>query len=660
MKHMAILSEGLRPSDSPTRALARRFAGALRARGSLATLARVALLLTMSACARETPKPSSTAAPVQNVVLITIDTLRADYVSAYGELTLASTPAIDALARGGARFVRAYATAPVTLPSHASMMTGRYPPGHGARHNGMRVDLKIPTLAEAFARAGFTTGAFIAAFPLDRRFGLIKGFQTYADTMPRDAGGRQANDKPGRLVVDEALAWIAQHRGERVFLWVHLFEPHAPYGNAASTAQKSATLRYRDDVIEADAQVKRLIDGLGFDPARTLFAIASDHGEAFGEHGEISHSVFTYDTTLRVPLIVAGPGFAAGTVARAPVSLVDVAPTVAAAAGLGTFDSDGRDLRSTLDLPPEGGSELQNKSDRPIYSETFAPLLDFGWSPLRAIRLGQWKYIAAPKPELYDLSSDPGENNNVIATEGGVARAADLARRIDAISPATLAAASSAQDREALARLQALGYASGRGDAGGTRADPKDRKELAAQIARVASGELSGGPLERALRDILRADPANPQANLRLGYVLQASNNCAEAMRRFTAAIDGHLPSADAHLGRAGCEVAAKNFPAALRTLTAAMAMEPDNPVVIANLGLVTSDSGQPAAAIPHLQRALSLDPGLHQARFGLAVALLQTGKRADAAREAEELLRRLPAGAPQRAEVERLLAATR
>ena len=183
-------------------------------------------LVLLSACARETPKPSSAAAPVQNVVLITIDTLRADYVSAYSESTLASTPAIDALARSGARFGGAYATAPVTLPSHASLMTGRYPPGHGARHNGMRMDLKTPTLAEAFARAGFATGAFVAAFPLDRRFGLIKGFQTYGDAMPRDARGRQANDRPGRLVVDEALGWIAQHRGDKVFLWVHLFEAH--------------------------------------------------------------------------------------------------------------------------------------------------------------------------------------------------------------------------------------------------------------------------------------------------------------------------------------------------------------------------------------------------------------------------------------------------
>jgi arylsulfatase A-like enzyme len=256
--------------------------------------ARILILLTalLAACSGGDQKPPSPTAPLQHVVLITIDTLRPDYLGAYG--TRQHTPAIDTLAAEGVTFERAYATAPVTLTSHASLMTGRYPPGHGARHNGIRVDLKVPTLAEAFARGGFATAAFVGAFPLDRRFGLIKGFQTYGDTMPRDARGRPGNERPGRMVVDEALAWVAQHRGERLFLWVHLFEPHAPYGNPAdpSQASRSAEARYADDVLEADRQVGRLLEGLGFDRSRSLIVLAADHGEAFGEHGEISHSVF--------------------------------------------------------------------------------------------------------------------------------------------------------------------------------------------------------------------------------------------------------------------------------------------------------------------------------------------------------------------------------
>jgi arylsulfatase A-like enzyme/cytochrome c-type biogenesis protein CcmH/NrfG len=587
------------------------------------------------------------------VLLITIDTLRADRVGAYG-YRAARTPSLDALAHGGTRFDRAFATAPITLVSHASIMTGRYPPGHGARHNGMRVDLKVPTLAQAFTRAGASTAAFVAAFPLDRRFGLINGFETYDDEMPRDADGHLANERPGREVADRAIAWLQGHRGSRFFLWVHFFEPHAPYGNPSDPAQARRPLsdRYDDDVAEADLEAGRVIHAVQTPGAPVLIVAAADHGEAFGEHGEISHSVFTYDTTLRVPLILAGPHVPTGRVVTDPVSLVDVTPTIAVLAGLGAFDSDGRVLPLNSERP------AQATRQRDIYAESFAPLLDFGWAPLRTIRRGGWKYIAAPRPELYDLERDPGEMRNLLS--GETARGADMARAVDAISSAMLTVGTTSADPEAVARLQALGYLSGRGAADGARPDPKDRRELAAQIAEAMSGELQGAALERALRDIVRIDPGNPQANLRLGYVLMNSGRCSEAEAHFTAAIDAHVPGADAYLGQAGCEIEANHSDAAQRTLTAALAVEPGNPVVVANLGLLLSDTGHPADAIPYLQRALTIDPDLHQARFGLAVAFARDGRRADAARETEELLRRLPAHAPQRDEVQRLLSSLR
>jgi len=617
-------------------------------------------LLLIAACSRESAAPArapvASAQTPRHVVIVTIDTLRADHVGAYG-YTNARTPTLDRLAREGVRFDRAYATAPITLTSHASLMTGRYPPGHGARHNGMRMDLTTPTLSETFAAKGYATAAFVAAFPLDRRFGLIKGFQTYGDTMPRDEAGHVTNERPGRLVVDEALAWLTSHRKDRFFLWVHLFEPHAPYGNPADPAQasRSPLARYDDDIAEADVQVGRLLDALGDLRSQTLIVVAGDHGEAFGEHGEISHSLFTYDTTLRVPLLFSAASIGTPAVLNDAVSLVDVAPTIVSLAGLGRFDADG-----VVILPPERSAEAERGSgrERALYAESFAPLLDFGWSPLRTIRKGTWKYIAAPKAELYDLEQDADETRNLVATEP--ARAAELAREVNQISTSALALTTQAPDRESRARLQALGYASGRPATGGDRPDPKDRRELAANLAQVASGELHGAALERALRDILRADPENPQANLRLGYVLLDAGRCAEAVKRFTIAIDAHLPSADAHLGRAACEVSAGQIDAARRTLAAAQTVEPDNPVVSANLGLLLSDNGQPAAAIPLLQRALSIDPDLHQARFGLAIAYARAGRRGDAAKEAEELLRRLPPGAPQRAEVERLLTSVR
>src|SRR3954468_3340749 len=384
----------------------------------------IGLLALSAACNRA--QPAAPVAPVRHILIISIDTLRADRVGAYGYAT-ARTPSLDALARAGVRFDRAFATAPITLTSHASLLTGRYPPGHGARHNGVQVNPNVPTIADRLAHDGFATAAFVAAFPLDRRFGLNKGFQTYGDRLPRTPDGRLANERPGRAVADEAIAWIGSHRQDRFFVWVHFFEPHAPYGDPSDPAEaaRPVSARYDDEVAEADRQIARVLDALGDARASTLVIAAADHGEAFGEHGEVSHSVFAYDTTLRVPLIVGAPGRGhAGTVVRDAVSLVDVAPTAAALAGGGAFESDGIDLSPAL----AGGS----LPSRALYAETFAPLLDFAWSPLRTLRSGRWKYIAAPRPELYDVDADPAEMRDVLGSHP--TEASDLARRTDAIS----------------------------------------------------------------------------------------------------------------------------------------------------------------------------------------------------------------------------------
>ena len=603
------------------------------------------LLLVVVGCrGGSEPRRPEDSAGLPSFLLVTIDTLRADRVGAYGDAS-ARTPAMDGLAGRGVRFTSAFAVAPITLPSHASIMTGRYPAGHGARHNGMRVDPDVPTLADALSRAGFATGAFVGAFPLDRRFGLTTGFEAYGDRMPRGSDHRQANERAGRLVVDEAIGWLNAHRGQRFFLWVHLFEPHAPYGDARAGGTVEA--RYGEEVAEADRQVARLLEALGPGRDSTIVAVTSDHGEAFGEHGELAHSVFIYDTTLRVPLLLAGPGLPQRVV-DVPVSLVDLAPTAMRLLGGQPFDTDGVDLAAVIEGSPP--------AERTIYAESFAPLLDFGWSPLRAVRAGGWKYIAAPGPELYHVASDPGESRNMAAAEDE--RVTTLSRLVDRYSSAQLTP-STTPDRDAAARLQALGYVAGR-PAGASRPDPKDRRDVAARIAQVTSGELQGEALERVLREILETDPRNPLANLRLGYLLLESNRCRDAMPKFQAAIVGDYRSADPHLGLAACQAAGRRFAAAVSTLRAADALEPGNPVVLANLGLMLSDGGDPRAAVDPLQRALIIDPDLHHARFGLAVAFARTGQRDEAASQAQELLRRLPRDAPQRAEVHRLLTAVR
>ena len=609
------------------------------------TALRICALLTsgvLAACGRQQPP----AAPpsVRSVVLITIDTLRADRIGAYG-YSRARTPILDGLARRGTRFDRAYAAAPITLTSHASLMTGRYPPGHGARHNGMRLNDGVPVLAEAFARSGFATGAFVGAFPLDRRFGIARGFQVYGDRMPRTAGAA-ANERPGQAVVDEAIGWLRGIGSARFFVWVHLFEPHAPYGRPGDG--RPVAERYDDEIAEADRQAGRLIDALGETAREAVIVVAADHGEAFGEHGEIAHSIFVYDTTLREPLIMAGPGIGAR-IEESPVSLIDVAPTLVRLSGLGSFDADGVDLSPAF----HGGLV----SNRRLYAESFAPLLDFGWSPLRSVRQDGWKVIDAPRPELYQVAVDPDEARDLAGPQA--ARLAALRETVDRYSSATLAERP-APDRESASRLQALGYVgTGRPDAS-PRADPKDRRQLASDIARVTSGEVQGKDLERTLRSILAADPGNPQAGMRLAFVLSESGRCAEAMPHFKTAIASGIPGADPHLGVARCHALARRFDAAAAELRAADRAEPDNPVVLANLGIVLSDGGKPSDGIAPLTRALAIDPEFHEARFNLALAYARAGNRVEAAREAEALLRRLPADAPQRPEVERLLAAVR
>jgi choline-sulfatase len=610
--------------------------------------AAVAALLTIPACSAPAPKPEDPRA--QNLIVITIDTLRADRVGVYG-YRAARTPNMDALAGRGARFDRAFAAAPITLTSHASLFTGRYPPGHGARDNGIRLDERVPTLAGALSAAGFETGAFVGAFPLDRRFGLARGFTTYGDRMPRGSNGSPGNERAGREVVDDALQWLQANRRQRYFLWVHLFEPHAPYGNPADAAQRArpASDRYDDEIAEADRQIGRLLDAVGPQRESTLVVVAADHGEAFGEHGEISHSIFVYDTTLRVPLIVAGPGVPARRVVSDDVSLVDVAPTVVRLLNAGSFDADGIDLRDAL-----AGRPLPA---RDLYAESFAPRFNFGWSPLRAIRSGQWKFIDAPRPELYDVGADAGETRDLSAAEAN--RRIALAERVRRYSPAGDAARVD-RDPASIARLQALGYTSGTRDAAASGVDPKDRREVAARMAQIASGELQGKPLEDALRAMLAAEPRNPQANLRLGYVLLESSRCDAAVRYFETAIRSGVAGAEAHLGLAACETALRRPADAVRVLNDAARLEPDNPVVQANLGIVLSDSGQPLQAIAPLERALAIDPDLHQARFNLAIAFARAGRRPESAAQATELLKRLPPTAPQRPEVERLLAAVR
>jgi len=632
----------------------------------------IALLLsfaTASACGKV---PASSPAPgARNLLLVTIDTLRADHVGAYG-YGRSQASFVDEVARSGVAFGHAYAAAPITLPSHATLMTGRYPPGHGSRDNGMQVSKTVPTLATELKAHGFRTAAFVAAFPLDHQFGLDRGFDVYSDRLPRGSDGKPSNERPASQVVDEAIGWLRTggmgrtggtggnvpappalpaYPAARFFVWVHVFEPHAPYGDASD--RRPVLDRYDQEIGVANRELMRLLGSI--DARDTLVIVAGDHGEAFGEHGEFSHSIFVYDTTLRVPLAMRGPGVPsrpddnrASAAIADPVTLADVAPTAMRLLGLTMPDADGIDLSPAL-----GGAALPR---RELYAESFAPLTEFGWAPLRAIRSGPWKFIAAPKPELFDIDHDTSEQTNVATSQPTVAR--ELDAHANRYSPPRLQA-TSVIDASGRERLRALGYAMGSrvdNEPGGV--DPKDRRDVAARIAQVTSGELSRPALRTALEEILAVDAANGQAHVRLGYVLLESGDCPRAEREFTAAIKGGLPMADAHLGLATCLGRRNDLAGAERALNEARKQEPDNPVVTANLGILQAARGNLPDAIKTLQIALEVDPNLHEARFNLALAFAKAGRRAEAASTARDLLARLPRTAPQRTEVERLLKA--
>ena len=520
----------------------------------------------LCACSMERPDE-----PPVSVLLITIDTLRADRLGAYGD-TQARTPALDGLARQGVLFERAYTPVPITLPAHASLRTGLLPPAHGVRGNGgFALGPGIPTLAEALKASGRKTAAFIGGFPLSRRFGISRGFDEYDDAMSKaqgvnyDFAERRAGD-----VVAAAVSWLARNPGP-VFVWVHLFDPHAPYDPPPDFR---ATDPYRDEIAAVDASVASLLSAWDARPGRSVVAATSDHGEAFGEHGEWSHSLFVYDTTLHVPLIVRGPGIPAGTRSKVSVGIEDIAATLLRVAEVNESRVAGTSLIQALD---------PSARDRVLYAETLAPRLDFGWSELRAHREDGVKWIRAPKPELYLLAADSGEEKNLAAADPRRARALDQALS------ATLARtgeknAFRAPDAEASERLRSLGYAQGPGGRG-SGADPKDRVEVARRIAEATGPFKDWAEAIHAYRALVVLDPENPLLNLRLADALLRSGQAQASLIPFARVVKAAPLTADPFVGYATALAQLGRLKDARRILEQGALVDPSSGQIHYNLG---------------------------------------------------------------------------
>jgi arylsulfatase A-like enzyme len=566
-----------------------------RARGSTGRRGRVvalALLVGLAGCG-ERP---------HDLVLISIDTLRADRLGSYGR-DGAGTPHLDRLARRGARFSDAMAPAPLTLPSHASLFTGLDPSRHGVRHNGLyALDASADTLAERLQAAGFRTGAFVASVALAARHGLDQGFERYTEP-----GGDQARglfflaERPAAQVNRDALAWLdTLDPGERMFLFVHYMEPHAPFEPPEPELSRFAGDRYQGEVAASDRAVGELLAHLAARDRlrRALVAVVGDHGESLGEHGERSHGIFVYQSALHVPLLRAGPGVPGARVVDEPVSLVDLMPTLLAAVGLAA-EPGGRGLWPAL----RGGS----LGPRALYGESFAPRLDFGWSELRVWRRGAAKWIDAPRPELYDLEADPAERVDLAARQPERARA--LADELAAHLAAGGAEASRRIELPEAAReaLAALGYLSGahEGSPSQALADPKDRIADAVALERATRlgqhGRYADAVAE--LRALIRARPHLYDARLRAAALLALGGSPEEAIAETRALIEvaGRAPQgerlvsrahrllADLHRSRGELELAARSYERALAM--------PQPDAVRADLAAIYRELGRPEDA---------------------------------------------------------------
>src|SRR4051812_41469302 len=398
-----------------------------------------------------------------NLLLITIDTLRADHVGAYGATT-GATPAIDALARGGARFDQVQTAVPLTGPAHATILTGQYPPTHGVRGNvNFTLGSTYPTLATRLQRRGYATAAFVGAYPVAAAFGFNQGFDTFDEefheSTPEDNGAeRRANE-----VADRALRWLSARSSGPFFAWLHLYDPHAPYDPPAPYRDRFAGRPYDGEIAFADAQIGRVLDALrasGRD-RDTIVMVLADHGEGLGDHHELTHAVLTYQSTMRVPWIVAGPGIPSGGEVRARVATIDVVPT---ALGLLGLDADrallGRDLRPLMNGRPLASD--------PFYQESLFGRLNCHWAALRGWVQDDWKLITGAEPELYNLADDPTERRNLASSDPARLRRMtdDLQRGLQRLAPGGDRAQPRAVSADQEERLRSLGYTAGSGGSG--------------------------------------------------------------------------------------------------------------------------------------------------------------------------------------------------
>jgi arylsulfatase A-like enzyme/Flp pilus assembly protein TadD len=641
-----------------------RLAGAFQARLPVAFVLAVGLAAAVGGCERVADRQTRPVPPT-NILLITIDTLRADALGAYGN-SGAATPWMDRLAAGGVRFASARAHNVLTLPSHANILTGQLPQDHGIRDNaGFRLRADEPTLATRLKALGFRTGAFVSAFPLDSRFGLGRGFDVYEDSFV-DATPRPSfleQERPGAETVAAALRWIQDGKASGSwFAWVHVYEPHYPYAPPAPFASRFPRDPYAGEVAATDAALAPLLQPIvdAGPSGNTLVVLTSDHGESLGDHGEATHGIFAYEATLRVPLVLYYPPLLQPRVMDADASHVDIVPMILET--LGVSDMSGLRGRTLGAIAKASATTMQE-----TYFEALSGSLNRGWAPLTGIVSNGMKFIDLPLPELYDLRADPGESRNL--AESQTQQAAELRQRLRSL--ANLDVRRIDETSEVKDRLRALGYV-GSG-AGGTRKayteadDPKRligvegilqeviglylegktqdalarARTLVAQHPDMRLALLQLAHLEResgnvkagiaALRHLLRVHPADTEAASLLGAYLTAANRTPEAI----AVLQPYAapPDADVQVLTALSLAYAKagRFPDATQTLDRARRNDPSNAMLLVTGGTIELMAGRRPQARAAFESALGINEKLARAHSSLGAMDAEEGRHENA-----------------------------
>jgi choline-sulfatase len=579
-----------------------------------------------------------------NLLLITLDTTRADRMHAYGFDGI-ETPNFDRLAREGVLFDEAVAPAPLTLPAHSSIFTGAYPPAHGVRDNGgFFLDEKETTLAERLQSRGFATGGFVGAYVLDHKWGIAQGFQTYFDDF--DLSKYQtlslgSVDRPGNEVADRALAWLDKASTSRFFGWVHFYDAHSPYTPPEPFKSRYAGRPYVAEIAFVDSQVGRLLNYLDAHDLvkNTIVVVMGDHGESLGEHGESTHGFFVYQATMHVPLVIRAPYDAmVGRRVADTVRSIDILPTVLELTSIKTSDR----LEGTSVVPLMTGAKKE--LGLPAYSEAIYPRFHFGWSDLRALTAGRFKFVAAPRPELYDLQQDPTESKNIYAERQALGDR--LNQELLALEGRMSANASAPKpavevDPEARERLAALGYVgtfvtAATPDRAGL-ADPKDKIQLfnlMTQAREAARHDKDSDEGLKALQRVVDQDPKVIDAWFMMGNEYYRRHDYTRAIDRYKRALELKPDYDLVVINMANAYRALGKDQEAMVGYRRFMELDPKNAQIRYETAQILIDNGKLEEARIELTHALELEPKLAAARNALGVLALRRGDVGGAERE--------------------------